>query len=226
MKKNIQHVVVDLEFTPIPSQHKDKRKICTQEIIEIGAVKTDSKCRIKDEFRIFVKPDFSPLDPRCSHLTGIKTYQLADAVCFAEAMQQFSDWVGDKKTEFYQWSEGDLAQFTAECRLKDLYETHINILEADWIDVQAEFDKQTGLKNSFSLESAINMSGLEPIGKLHDALYDACNTAEVLRVISNPDEVKKVSAYVKSWCLQNEKPTEQTTTLGDLFAGLFTDNEE
>ena len=82
-------IFVDLEMHPIPRILKEERKICTQEIIEIGAVKLNEENEEISSFCEFVKPGYvSKIYSKFQKLTGIRTEDIA----FADLRETAVDW--------------------------------------------------------------------------------------------------------------------------------------
>ena len=73
-------VFVDLEMHPIPRSFQEERQICTQEIIEIGAVKLNEQNEEVSSFCEFVKPGYvSKIYSKFQKLTGISTADVEQA---------------------------------------------------------------------------------------------------------------------------------------------------
>ena len=69
-REKMKFVVVDFEMNPVSSIYKEQKAICTNEIIQIGAVLLDDNYEELDSFQTYVKPCF------CAKLE--KTYRQAD----------------------------------------------------------------------------------------------------------------------------------------------------
>lgn len=93
-------IVLDLEFTPI--RDPDLQAVARSEILEIGAVKLNEQNAVLEEFQTYVKPQYSRVLPRVTVLTGITEETVATAPSYAEAMANFTDWIGsDCRSRFY-----------------------------------------------------------------------------------------------------------------------------
>lgn len=96
-----QHIILDFEMNPVAKKYEKARQKLHGEIIEIEAIKVNSVGEIMDTFSCFVKPEFSSdVAGYITKLTGIKTTDVYQAVSFAEALQNFSGWIGSEKREF------------------------------------------------------------------------------------------------------------------------------
>lgn len=51
-----QHIILDFEMNPVSKKNAAARAELKREIIEIGAVKLNSKYEVVDRFSCFIKP--------------------------------------------------------------------------------------------------------------------------------------------------------------------------
>ena len=80
-RKKMNHLVVDLEATCCNRNSFPRTEM---EIIEIGAVMTDSQFEVIDEFQSFIKPVRHPeLTDFCKELTTISQQEVDSALGFA-----------------------------------------------------------------------------------------------------------------------------------------------
>ena len=144
-------IVLDLEFTPI--RDPDLQAVARSEILEIGAVKLNEQNAVLEEFQTYVKPQYSRVLPRVTVLTGITEETVATAPSYAEAMANFTDWIGsDCRSRFYTWSNSDQNVILNEADLKAArYVLHslgglaATASENVWIYPPDEPDQCTGL---------------------------------------------------------------------------------
>ena len=182
----MKHIVVDLEMNNI-RQKSEARRICTNETIEIGAVMLDDNLQEISSFRTYVKPEYNDgIVPKISRLTGITDAMVANAPKFHEALRMFTNWclgTGDAVT-IYTWSDTDFNQIRKEIILKEYEVSEVErvLLENEWTDFQQEFDGYLGFERQVSLKMALDMAGIDFLGREHDALDDARNTAELLQI--------------------------------------------
>ena len=113
----MRYVFVDFEMNLIDSEHKQEKKICKSEIIEIGAVKLDDEYNEIDSFKSYVKPAYGSMASRIIKLTGITDEMLETAPSYEDAVGRFIEWCADADV-IYAWSENDLRQLRGETRLK------------------------------------------------------------------------------------------------------------
>lgn len=209
----MNYVVVDFEMNAIANQYKEERAICNLEIIEIGAVILDEQFLVMGEFKTLVKPQYNDtISKRYESLTGISIQMLYDSPTFTTAYEMFVNWceMYGKDYEVYAWSDSDYNQLVAEMKLKN-YE-NMSQLER-WYDFQKEYTQTLGLERALSLENALYYAGVNPVGRMHDALYDAKNTAELFAIVRDSARCEEVLKGV----IDVLKPTEIKSSLGDMF---------
>ena len=213
----MKHIVVDLEMNNI-RRRSEARKICTNEIIEIGASMLDENLWEIGKFQIYVKPEYNDvIVPKISKLTGITNEMVANAPTFSVAFKQFTDWCLNIKDDvmIYAWSNTDHSQVMKEIQLKQykLAEEEHKLIEHGWTDFQNEFDIHLGFERQISLKLALDMAGIDFNGRQHDALDDARNTAKLLRVFKDEElfdqTLRKIEEVMKPSSLEN--------TLGNLI---------
>lgn len=213
----MKHIVVDLEMNNI-RRRSEARKICTNEIIEIGASMLDENLWEIGKFQIYVKPEYNDvIVPKISKLTGITNEMVANAPTFSVAFKQFTDWCLNIKDDvmIYAWSNTDHSQVMKEIQLKQykLSEEEHKLMEHGWTDFQNEFDIHLGFERQISLKLALDMAGIDFNGRQHDALNDARNTAKLLRVFKDEElfdqTLRKIEEVMKPSSLEN--------TLGNLI---------
>ena len=211
-------IIVDLEMNEIMADKFPKeREISKFEIIEIGAVKLDDKLNIIDGFKKYVRPVINPMGERYVELTGITDEMLVDAQLFADVMDEFIAWCGENYT-IYSWGSMDRTQVNNEIKLKQYKNPGIKYMMKNWVDFQAKFSKILGILKHVSLKDAINYTGCEFEGNLHDAYWDAKNTASVFKIAQNEEKLKKImKPYVDSMKI-NET---MTYSLGEIMKNIL-----
>ena len=205
-------------------RRSEARKICTNEIIEIGASMLDENLWEIGKFQLYVKPEYNDvIVPKISRLTGITNEMVANAPTFSVAFKQFTNWCLDIKDDvmIYAWSNTDYCQVMKEIQLKKykLSEEEHDLLDHGWTDFQNEFDIHLGFERQISLKLALDMAGIDFNGRQHDALDDARNTAKLLRVFKDEElfdqTLRKIEEVMKPSSLEN--------TLGNLIdLSMFT----
>lgn len=213
----MRYVVVDLEMNKLDNQYTEEKKICNQEIIEIGAVMLDNGHQEISRFKTYVKPQYSEeIRDIITKLTGITTKMVKDAPVFEDAVKQFFGWCFsyDGECQVQAWSDSDLHQILAEIALKHyVINKEEQELIDNWMDFQNEYIVKLGLGRVVSLEKALNYAGIEFQGKQHDALDDAKNTADLFKIIRDSSLFEEHLHIVKE--ALESKP--MVNTLGSMF---------
>ena len=182
----MNRIFVDLEMHPVAKVYNAQFAVLKTETIEIGAVMLDENLREISSFNEYVRPDFSErVYPKYQRLTGITTEMLADAESFVPVFDRFCKWCGTNYI-IYSWSDNDIWQFIGECQLKGTrYSDDVRYMFNNWKDFQAEFGAMLGTERLISLTEAVTLGGLDFIGRVHDGLTDARNTAALFRQTSD-----------------------------------------
>ncbi len=213
----MKYIVVDLEMNPLGKGYPEQKRICKNEVIEIGAVVLNEAYQEIDSFKMYVKPQMNiKVEDKVKKLTKITMDTLNDAPCFEEAAKCFLSWCVDIQDEicFVEWSETDAQQFTSELIMKgiELPEKYTERLHG-WYDFQKEFGDALGLDNRVSLQNAMQYAGLDFEGQMHDALYDARNTAVLMETVRTQELRKRALENV----IQVLNAESIGSTLGDMF---------
>lgn len=188
-----QHIILDFEMNPVAKNFDEACKLLHREIIEIGATKVNNRGEVIDTFSCFVKPEFSSDIARyITRLTGIKTTDVYQAASLADALQNFSKWIGTQKTRIYSWSNSDLVQLRNECSYKNIdfpFDMH------RWMDFQVMFPKLMKIpqcKNQMALHEAAEWYGVSFDQRgAHRALYDAKITTELVVPVLTGEYIKQ-----------------------------------
>lgn len=213
----MKHIVVDLEMNPVNKFFKKEREIFRTETIEIGAVVLDDNYKEIGSFMTYVKPRFNhEINHKITKLTGI-TYDLVEnAPEFETAFHMFVDFCESYQEEYeiIAWSDSDQRQFVKEAEQKGyLFSEKETKFMSQWYDFQLEFGKILGLKDQISLKNALMYAGEDFVGREHDALYDARNTAELFAITRVEEKTKKALAKV----IDALTPQKKTAQLGELI---------
>ena len=209
------HIVIDLEMNPVSKTFKDVRRFTTDEVIEIGAVKLDENYKQVDEFQCYVRPQYGEITKHITKLTSITQETVADKPTFAEAFQNFMDWIGTWDMTLYSWSNSDINQLKDECAFK-IPGYDVERLENQWRDLQKAFDDRIGLHSSLALKHAIGAMNRDFEGMQHSALADAANTAAILSLLQDDEEFFRVMQPV----IDLLRPKRLSQSIGDLYPEL------
>lgn len=214
----MNRIIVDLEMNEIMADKFPKeREISKFEIIEIGAVKLDEKLNVTDGFKRYVRPVINPMGERYIDLTGITDEMLKNESEFSEVMDDFIEWCGNDYM-IYSWGSMDKTQVENEIKLKKYKRPEVKYMLKNWVDFQAKFSKILGISKHVSLKDAINYTGYEFEGEIHDAYWDAKNTASVYIVAQDENKLRKImKPYVDSMKI-NET---MTYSLGEVMKNII-----
>lgn len=206
---------IDLEKNPMPP------KTCRFEIMEIGAVMLDENLQQIDEFKEYVKPQMNQIGERYTELTGITNEMVENADNFVPVFNRFLEWCKDDY-KIFSWGGTDKVQVKRECAYKGIEVEKIKYMLKNWVDFQSQFSKTLGIYKSVALKDAVNYAGIEVEGKLHDAYWDAKNTASLYVLFKDADKLKEVmKPYVDSM----KKKQTMTFSLGDLLKDIVVDDK-
>jgi len=179
-------IFIDLEMNTTDTRLVRRKKL-KNEVIEIGAVRMDDAFHPLDRFRIFVRPQYNGvIERKIDKLTGISNGAVSDAVSLPEALDALEAWCGSDGYEIYAWSTSDLCQLRKECGFKGIDSVFLDEM-VQWHDFQEDFRQMLGEKNILSLSNAMHRAGLEPEGSLHDASWDAYNSASLMETAYSED---------------------------------------
>lgn len=215
----MKYIFVDFEMQKIDKIHKEKRAICKQEIIEIGAIMLDEDYNEISTFKKYVKPAYSEhISRHITELTGITDNYLFCQKDIEFEIEEFANWClshGDEIT-VYAWSENDLKQINEEFQLKDIgFSCNMRRIVDNWVDLQAKYDQAVGAEKPTSLSRALESVGIYFQGHMHDALDDSRNTATIFKELSDPEGFQESIKYIKGFVYTST--SNKGTTLGDLI---------
>lgn len=187
----LNYIIFDLEWNTAYNYASNHP---LNEIIEIGAVKLDSKLNIVDTFKQLIKPTVSKkLTGRCKSITGITNEQLTnEGIPFEAALKDFSRWSGRENSIFMSWSNSDLYALCAN------FKAFLGTYEIDFIkkycDVQKycmSFIENEENKNQIALSKCAEIFeiNVDP-EKLHRALFDCYVTAECIKKVYDREKLK------------------------------------
>ena len=171
-----------------------------------------------------VHPSYGKLSDNIAILTGIKDSDIRDAPLISEAVSSLFAWIGDGEFTVYAWSTADYTQLSRELAGKELMHIIPQDLHAHWVDFQAQYARLAGYGRNDrpSLVRALRDIGEVYIGRSHDALTDAQNTATLLKISQDSAELRKVRERISLVSATPEETLSQPYTLADKFgSGLL-----
>lgn len=173
-------VVFDLELV------KRFRKGQVSEIVEIGACKVNlSLGEIESEFQLYISPKNGYITKSTRQFINMTKEDMKKAVPFQEGIQLFKNWLGE---DYYlcSWGKDDRLHLINQCLRQKV--------SLDWFQNYNDLQQQIGKalrpddKQQLGLKNALDLAGIEAIGKAHRGIDDAINTAKLL--LQYKDQIK------------------------------------
>ncbi|MGO4889271.1 exonuclease domain-containing protein [Anaerobacillus sp. MEB173] len=146
------------------------------EIVEIGACKVNlSTKQMIDQFQLYISPKHGYISKSTRKFINMKKEDMKNTVPFHQGIEQFTEWLGN---EYYlcSWGKDDKAHLINQCVR--------NRIELEWLKNYNDIQKQIGKiisaeHTQLGLKNALQLAGIEPVGKAHRGIDDAINTAEL-----------------------------------------------
>lgn len=214
----MKYVIFDLEFNQKHPDNKDNDsdKILLFEIIQIGAIKIDSKFKTISTFNQLVNPTVhTVLHPYVENLTNINIEDLSSSKCFTEVFKNFVEFLGDDEIVFVVWGTSDIKELIKNIAF---YGISTSLVPNKYIDIQGYasklFNCVKGTK--IGLKAAVKNLEIELNGEFHDAFNDAYYTNEVFKKIYNKKNVKP-STYSLTLNKKRNTPPKEKVNLNELY---------
>lgn len=174
----MNYIVFDVEFNQPVSKEKlilEPFPFCF-EVVQIGAVKMDEKCKISETLDILVKPRYyEHIGKDARHRIELYSRHFQQVMTFPEAYERFLDFCGQEYFMF-TWGTTDLDILNKNALIYGLQPD----IGVTCFDVQKLFIEHIGGdKRQISLQDAIKKMHLERY-TAHNAFNDAYSTAEIL----------------------------------------------
>lgn len=212
----MNYVIFDLEWNRFTRAVKMR---CPDEIIQIGAVKYNSKLEHIGSFKRYIRPVlYKKIEPTVEKLTGISVSLLKnEGVDFQKAAEEFADFVGSD-TILMSWGSQDAdiirKNFNYFCKNSDC--DFLN----NFVDVQryATHILSGGTNNQIGVKNAADKLSIPyEECKLHDALVDAEISGKVFAKIFDGEKIEKyiVNASVKGNTFKDIPITDMNNKLVD-----------
>ena len=187
---------MDLEWNQAADSADERSRMLAFEIIEIGAVKLNSRMEVIGRFHELIRPQvYEQMHRITERLIHIHMSQLSECRTFREVADDFLRWCGGEKKEPYlfgTWGPMDLTELQRNMRffgMDPLSEGPLRFYEIQKLFSIAYEDG----KSRRSLEYAVDYLGLEKEKQFHRAQGDAAYAAKVLQHIKDPAALQRVS---------------------------------
>ena len=170
------YVVIDLEWNqyhnPLRTPTSRSGVKMHEEIIQIGAIKTDHNMNPVDTFSLYVRLGGGRrLDRYVKKLTHISDYDIARGEDLSMAASEFSDWLKDVDAIF-SWGPDDRRVFLNNLAFYDLPAP-----ACAWYDAQKIYASQVPEHGGLALKTVAEAMNVHVNLTLHDAMNDAILTA-------------------------------------------------
>lgn len=185
----MNYIIFDLEFNQdIPSlkeYYKDKSRF-PFEIIQIGAIKLDSDFKTIATFNHLIKPTiYANIAEFITELTGITMKELENEDLFPIIFKEFLNFIGEEECIFCVWGTSDMKELYRNITYHQIPYKNIPKM---YINIQPFTSLYVGIskKELLRLENAVSILNIPITYKFHDALSDACYTAEIFKKVYHP----------------------------------------
>lgn len=187
------YVMLDLEWNqyhnPMWTPTSRTGVIMHEEIIQIGAVKTDETLTPVDTFNVFVRLGRRRrLDRYVKKLTGITEEDLMTGEDFPVAAEMFAAWISDVDAVF-SWGADDRRVF-----LNNLSFYGLEAPACAWYDAQKIYAAQYPQHGGLALKNIADERQVRVHLSLHNAMNDAILTGFVMRDLDLEKGMKEYSA--------------------------------
>lgn len=179
----MNYIILDLEWNQSSTGEEEVTKILPFEIVEIGAVKLNSRREMIGEFSELVKPQvYHEMHQITRRLIHLQIEQLEKGHPFSEVAKRFFAWCGEEDYIFCTWGPLDLTELQRNLRYYDMEPLTDGPLP--FLDVQKLFSiGYEDKKSRRTLEYAIDYLKIEKDIPFHRAFSDAYYTAKILALL-------------------------------------------
>lgn len=181
------YIVLDLEWNQSPNGREHSNKDLPFEIIEIGAIKLNSRLETVDEFHRVIKPTvYKKIHFKVHEVVQIGIWELKKkGVPFVDAINDFFEFCEmdnkQKKKILCTWGNLDLVELQRNMKFYNFE----NKFEYPFFyyDLQKLFNIKfpNAQQERIPLERAVNMLNIEVKRPFHHAFDDACYTVKVMQ---------------------------------------------
>lgn len=188
----MNYIIFDLEWNQSSGGREYENPRMPFEIIEIGAVKLDSKLNIVDTYSSIIKPKlYKKLQPHIRSILNYDEKTFKKGRPFDMVCREFLKWCGEDYI-FCSWGGMDLSylQNNMEYYYMKPLQSPLKFYNIQQIYADVE-DKNNAI---VKLEKAVNNLSIATDRPFHSAVNDAYYTSMVLKVI-NPKDLEDRYSY-------------------------------
>lgn len=181
----MNYIVIDLEWNQCCGGHENENPKMPFEIIEIGAVKLDSKFNLTDTYSSIVRPRiYKKLQPHIKSMLNYDEATLRKGRPFDMVCREFIKWCGEDYI-FCTWGSMDLSYLQNNM---DYYYMKRLDTPLKYYNVQQIYADTTDENKAIvKLEKAVNYLNISIDRPFHSAVNDAYYTALVFSAIHPKD---------------------------------------
>lgn len=181
----MNYIVLDLEWNQCCGGHNNENPRIPFEIIEIGAVKLDSKFNLIDTYSSIVKPRiYKKLQPHIKAILNYDESYLRKGRPFDMVCREFIKWCGDDYI-FCTWGAMDLSYLQNNMEYYHMKPLEFPLKYYNVQQIYADTTDEYGL--IVRLEKAVNYLNINIDRPFHSAVNDAYYTGIVLSMIRPRD---------------------------------------
>lgn len=180
----MNYIILDLEWNQGSEEEHNEVKDFPFEIIDIGAIKLNSKRNMTSEFNQLIKPQvYLKMHTITSKLIHLHMRDLMKGNPFSEVMREFLDWCGENYI-FCTWGPADLLELQRNMAYYGM--EPLSNKSIRYLDVQKLFSiSYEDRKIRRTLEYAVNYLAIEKDIPFHRAFSDAYYTAKVFAALKD-----------------------------------------
>ncbi len=179
-----KYIIVDLESTCW--ENKEQRGQQLPEIIEVGVCLLDTNTyETTDKQSIYVKPERSTVSEYCFNLTGISQKVVDNkGIPLWQACEKLVSDYNSKNRIWGSWGAYDRRQFEKQIyqylRVGDAVERlKFPFTQQYWCNIKLDFQINFGMNKQLGMDGALEMLGLELIGRHHCGADDSANISKI-----------------------------------------------
>ena len=188
----MNYIILDLEWNQGNEQKEKQLKELPFEIIEIGAVKLNSRMEICDSFHELIRPQvYKEMHYMTKKLLHLDMEELQSGRSFLQVIKSFLAWCGEDYM-FGTWGPQDLTELQRNMKFYGM--EPLDKKPMKFYDVQKLFSIAFEDKKSRrNLEYAVDFLAISKDIPFHRALSDAYYTGRVLAKIKDPQVLQMIS---------------------------------
>lgn len=188
----MNYIILDLEWNQGNEQKEKQLKELPFEIIEIGAVKLNSRMEICDSFHELIRPQvYKEMHYMTKKLLHLDMEELQSGRSFLQVIKSFLAWCGEDYM-FGTWGPQDLTELQRNMKFYGM--EPLDKKPMKFYDVQKLFSIAFEDKKSRrNLEYAVDFLAISKDIPFHRTLSDAYYTGRVLAKIKDPQVLQMIS---------------------------------